>query len=94
MKTKMTKMKKTEMLAGLIEDLKLFLKLEWSSYQEGQGSGFMSSGNAGAHYAACPICSGIDPEVGAEGDFNKSAIGHKKWCRLKKRITVLTAKVQ
>lgn len=87
-------MKKTEMLDGLMEDLKLFLKLEFCSYQQGQGSGFMSSGGDGAHYPACPICGGIDPEAGAEGDFNKTAIGHKKSCRLKKRITVLSAEVQ
>jgi hypothetical protein len=87
-------MKKAEMQEGLVEDLKLFLKLEWSSYQQGQGSGFMGSGSDGAHYTACPICGGINPKAGAECEFTKSAIGHKKSCRLKKRIDRLTAEVQ
>jgi hypothetical protein len=68
----------------------LFLKLEWSGTRQGQGSGFMSSGGDGTHYASCPMCGGINPEAGAEGDFMKSAIGHQKGCRLKKRITQLT----
>lgn len=61
-------------------------KLEWSGYQQGQGSGYMSSGGDGRHYPACPVCDQIKPGVGAHGDFMKSAIGHRKSCKLKKLI--------
>ena len=77
---------KTEMLDGLVEDLKLFLKLEWSGVAYGQG---VNMGDTGPRYDACPICGGVDPEAGAGRDFNEKAIGHKKWCRLKKRIDQL-----
>jgi hypothetical protein len=62
---------------------KLLKKLEWSGYQQGQGSGFMSSGGDGRHYPACPICDGIQPGSGSEGDFMSSAVGHRSRCQLK-----------
>lgn len=59
---------------------KLLKSLEWSGYQQGQGAGFMGGG--GCHYPACPKCDGIKPHSGADEDFMKSAIGHKKNCGL------------
>jgi hypothetical protein len=62
---------------------KLLKRLEWSGYQQGQGFGYMGSGNDGVHYPACPICNGIKPGVGAERDFSVEAIGHMVRCVLK-----------
>lgn len=71
------------------KDLNLLHRLEWAGYAQGQGSGFMGSGGDGPHFPACYICGGIKPGTGAEREFMKSAIGHKKFCQLKKRIEEL-----
>ncbi len=67
-------------------DLRLLKRLEWSSTQYGQGTGFMGSGNDGVAFPACPICGGIKPKTGAECEFNERAIGHKGSCVLRRRI--------
>ena len=68
----------------IVRDLIKFIrKLEWASYAQGQGSGFMSSGGDGQLYPACPVCGGIKPGSGAEGDFMRSAIGHYRGCQMK-----------
>ena len=62
---------------------KLLKELEWTGYQQGQGYGYMGSGNDGPVFPACPICNGIKPKSGAEREFDSSAIGHQPRCRMK-----------
>lgn len=69
--------------------LKLFKKLEWSSFQQGQGSGFMSSGGDGPWVSSCPYCDQIKPGTRGASDFMESAHGHKRSCRLNLTIIEL-----
>jgi hypothetical protein len=69
----------------LLQTLSLLKRLEWSSYEEGPGNGFMDSG-PGRWFRACPTCHQVCPDEPWEGSFNKSAVGHKKSCELKKLI--------
>lgn len=61
--------------------------IEWASYREGMGDGFMNSG-PGPWVPACPACEGIDPNFRGRGrsDFSKSAFGHRQDCWLAKAI--------
>lgn len=61
-------------------------KLEWSSFQLGQGSGYMSSGGDGPLVRACPVCNQIDPKDPGKRDFMEEAHGHKRSCKLKQLI--------
>ena len=45
--------------------LNMLKSLEWSGYQQGQGSGYMSSGGDGRHHPACPSCDGLKPTKSA-----------------------------
>jgi len=74
---------KTDQLEEAIE---LLEDLEWSSYQRGQGSGYMSSNDDGPMIKSCPICKGIDPNDKHRGDFVESVHGHRDDCQLKKVI--------
>jgi hypothetical protein len=58
--------------------------LEWSSFKQGQGSGYMSSGGDGPLLPACPLCGQLKPGPGAKGHFIAEAIGHKPDCEFRK----------
>jgi hypothetical protein len=64
---------------------KLLKRLEWSDRKQGQGYGYMGSGNDGPIFPACPICNGAKPGTGAEKEFS-SGIGHTVRCVLKKEL--------
>jgi hypothetical protein len=55
-------------------------RLEWSSFRQGQGSGYMSSGGDGPLLSACPFCGHLKPGAGAKGHFIAEVIGHKPDC--------------
>jgi hypothetical protein len=55
-------------------------RLEWSSFRQGQGSGYMSSGGDGPLLPACPLCGHLKPGAGANGHFRAEFIGHKSDC--------------
>jgi len=63
--------------------VQLLKRLEWSSFQQGQGSGYMSSGGDGPWIPACPICRNVHPEKG-KSEFIAEALGHKPDCELLK----------
>jgi hypothetical protein len=63
--------------------VQLLKRLEWSSFTQGQGSGYMSSGGDGPWIPTCPICRNVHPEKG-KGDFIAEALGHKPDCELRK----------
>ncbi len=44
-------------------------RLEWSSFRQGQGSGYMSSGGDGPLLPACLLCGHLKPGAGAESHF-------------------------
>jgi len=60
----------------------LIKKLEWSSYQQGPGSGPMFSGGDGAWIPACPLCGGIKDSEWAGSGFNDTVRGHRPTCEL------------
>lgn len=61
-------------------------RLEWSSFRQGQGSGYMSSGGDGPLLPACPLCGHLKPGAGANGHFRAEFIDHKPDCEfLQKR---------
>lgn len=61
-------------------------RLEWSSFRQGQGSGYMSSGGDGPLLPACPLCGHLKPDARAKGHFIAEVIGHKPDCEfLQKR---------
>lgn len=61
--------------------VQLLKRLEWSSFRQGQGSGYMSSGGDGPWIPACPMCRNVHSEKG-EGHFIAEARGHKPDCEL------------
>ena len=60
-------------------------RLEWSSFRQGQGSGYMSSGGDGPLIPACPFCGQLKPGPRAESNFIAEAIGHKPDCELRQK---------
>lgn len=61
-------------------------KIEWSSYQQGQGSGFMGSGGDGWLVSCCPVCHGINPDDPGKIEFVEESHGHRKNCIIKKAL--------
>jgi hypothetical protein len=61
--------------------------LEWSSFRQGQGSGYMSSGGDGPLLPACPLCGHLKPSARAKGHFIAEVIGHKPDCEFRPRIS-------
>ena len=64
---------------------KILKRLEWSGMRQGQGYGYMGSGNDGPQFPACPICDGAKPGTGSEREFSDRA-GHTNRCVLKKEL--------
>ena len=67
----------------MIKIKKLLKKLEWSGQQQGQGYGYMGSGNDGPIFPACSICQGVKPNCGGEREFGEEYIGHRPRCQMK-----------
>lgn len=61
----------------------LLENLEWSSFRQGPGSGFMDSGGDGAMVSCCPSCKGVKPDYpNAKSFFIQEVIGHRNDCEL------------
>jgi hypothetical protein len=60
-------------------------RLEWASFRQGPGSGYMFSGSNGAWIPACPICGNVHTEKG-KGSFIAEARGHKPDCQLQRLL--------
>src|SRR5215218_1499018 len=58
-------------------------RLEWSSFRQGQGSGYMSSGSDGPLLPACPHCGHLKPGRGAESNFKAEFVGQKADCEFR-----------
>lgn len=60
-------------------------KLEWSSEEGCEGTGFMGSGPPMHRHPGCPVCHGLNPDDPyGHVCFMEEAYGHRRSCKLGK----------
>ena len=61
--------------------------LEWSGRSQGPGTSMGASN--GSWYKSCPMCRGLEKP---NGNFIRSAVGHKDGCKLQAAIAEMGSK--